>query len=78
MRRDHLGFIFQSSNMLLDETTTNASMGLRVQGVPYSERLQRAEETLEFLGLSDRIPLPLPVARSSVVPLLAPRHAPAN
>lgn len=55
MRRDHLGFIFQSSNMLLDETsTTNASMGLRVQGVPYVERLQRTEETLEFLGLSDR------------------------
>lgn len=55
MRRDHLGFIFQSLNMLLDETsTTNASMGLRVQGVPYSERLQRTEETLEFLGLSDR------------------------
>lgn len=55
MRRDHLGFIFQSSNMLLDETsTTNASMGLRVQGVPYSERLQRTEETLDFLGLSDR------------------------
>ena len=55
MRRDHLGFIFQSSNMLLDETsTTNASMGLRVQGVPYSERLQCTEETLEFLGLSDR------------------------
>ena len=55
MRRDHLGFIFQSSNMLLDETsTTNASMGLRVLGVPYSERLQRTEETLEFLGLSDR------------------------
>ena len=54
-RRDHLGFIFQSSNMLLDETSmTNASMGLRVQGVPYSERLQRTEETLEFLGLSDR------------------------
>lgn len=55
MRRDHLGFIFQSSNMLLDETsTTNASMVLRVQGVPYGERLQRTEETLEFLGLSDR------------------------
>ena len=55
MRRDHLGFVFQSSNMLLDETsTTNASMGLRVQGVPYGERLQRTEETLEFLGLSDR------------------------
>lgn len=55
MRRDHLGFIFQSSNMLLDETsTTNASMGLRVQGVPYGERLQRTEETLEFLGLNDR------------------------
>ncbi|WP_279740571.1 ATP-binding cassette domain-containing protein [Rothia sp. RSM386] len=55
IRRDHLGFIFQSSNMLLDETSmTNASMGLRVQGVPYSERLQRTEETLEFLGLSDR------------------------
>lgn len=55
MRRDHLGFIFQSSNMLLDETsTTNASMGLRVQGVPYGERLQRTEETLEFLGLSAR------------------------
>ena len=54
-RRDHLGFICQSSNMLLDETSmTNASMGLRVQGVPYSERLQRTEETLEFLGLSDR------------------------
>ena len=55
IRRDHLGFIFQSSNMLLDETSmTNASVGLRVQGVPYSERLQRTEETLEFLGLSDR------------------------
>ena len=55
MRRDHLGFIFQSSNMLLDETsTTTASMGLRVQGVPYGERLQRTEEPLEFLGLSDR------------------------
>ena len=55
IRRDHLGFIFQSSNMLLDETSmTNASMGLRVQGVPYSERLQRTEETLKFLGLSDR------------------------
>ena len=41
MRRDHLGFIFQSSNMLLDETsTTNASMGLRVQGT-----LRRAPAT---------------------------------
>ena len=55
MRRDYLGFIFQSSNMLLDETSlTNAAMGLRVQGVPYSERIRRTEETLDFLGLSDR------------------------
>ena len=68
--------------MLLDETsTTNASMGLRVQGVPYSERLQRTEETLEFLGLSDRasIPYPLPFRRreAALRHCSCPRHAPA-
>ena len=55
LRRDTIGFIFQSSNMLLDESSTvNAAMGLRVQGIPHAERMERTLETLRFLGLEER------------------------
>ncbi|MDO5750809.1 MAG: ATP-binding cassette domain-containing protein [Rothia sp. (in: high G+C Gram-positive bacteria)] len=55
LRRDTIGFIFQSSNMLLDESSTvNAAMGLRVQGVPHAERMERTLDTLRFLGLEER------------------------
>lgn len=56
LRRDLIGFIFQSSNMLLEETVlANASMGLRVQQVPYRLRADRASRTLEGLGLGHRV-----------------------
>ena len=56
LRRDDLGFIFQSSNMLMEESTIkNAAMGLRVQGMPFEERLSRAKDILSGLGLSHRL-----------------------
>lgn len=55
LRRDTIGFIFQSSNMLLDETSlTNAAMGLRVRGVPFDRRLPLAQQALEDVGLTHR------------------------
>lgn len=55
LRRNTIGFIFQSSNMLLDETSlTNAAMGLRICGVPFHQRLELAQEALEDVGLSHR------------------------
>ncbi|MDO4821132.1 MAG: ATP-binding cassette domain-containing protein [Rothia sp. (in: high G+C Gram-positive bacteria)] len=55
LRRNTIGFIFQSSNMLLDETAlTNSSMSLRVQGAPRSSRAIQAGATLQAIGLSHR------------------------
>lgn len=55
IRRETVGFIFQSSNMLLDETSlTNASMGLRVAGIPDRERKHLAQQALSEVGLSHR------------------------
>lgn len=59
LRRETIGFIFQSSNMLLDETAlTNASMGLRVQGSPRGERHSTAQATLATVGLAHRANTP--------------------
>lgn len=55
LRRKTIGFIFQSSNMLLDETAlTNSSMALRVQGKARSSRAELAGATLKSVGLSHR------------------------
>lgn len=55
IRRETVGFIFQSSNMLLDETSlTNAAMGLRVAGIPLEERRGLALQALTEVGLEHR------------------------
>ncbi|WP_269929306.1 ATP-binding cassette domain-containing protein [Kocuria massiliensis] len=56
LRARMFGLIFQSSNMLMDESSlTNAMMGLRVRHVPRRARRDRAAETLRGLGLGHRL-----------------------
>lgn len=55
-RRKHLGFIFQSYNLLPQLTALeNVMMPLIFLGVPKKEREKRALEILERVGLEDRI-----------------------
>lgn len=59
LRARSMGFIFQSSTMLLDQTSlANASMGLRVQGLPADQRAAQAEQTLQQVGLGHRVLTP--------------------
>lgn len=55
LRKQHLGFIFQSFN-LIDELTVeeNISLPLFYQGVPQAEVKQRVEEALERVGIAHR------------------------
>lgn len=55
-RRDKLGFIFQSFN-LVSSMTAEANIGfpLRFSGVKKSERAQRANDLMAQVGLEDRI-----------------------
>ncbi|MGN0984434.1 MAG: ABC transporter ATP-binding protein [Gemmiger sp.] len=54
-RQAHLGFIFQSYNLLPSLTATeNVAMPLMFKGVDRAVRLQRAREELARMGLKDR------------------------
>ena len=54
-RQAHLGFIFQSYNLLPSMTAAeNVAMPLMFKGIPKAERLARAEKELESMGLKGR------------------------
>lgn len=54
-RRDHIGFIFQSFNLLPKLTSLeNVALPLAYKGVPQTRRLKQAGDALERVGLSDR------------------------
>lgn len=54
-RAEQIGFVFQSSNMLGDEfAVTNASLGLRIRGVPALQRRELAVAAIEQVGMSHR------------------------
>jgi putative ABC transport system ATP-binding protein len=55
-RRNKLGFIFQSFNLVSNMTAeANVSFPLRFSGVKPKERQERAEALMEKVGLKDRI-----------------------
>ncbi|MDQ3065233.1 MAG: ABC transporter ATP-binding protein [bacterium] len=54
-RRDHIGFIFQSFNLLPRLTSLeNVALPLAYKGVPQTKRLKQAGDALERVGLADR------------------------
>jgi len=56
LRNQHLGFVFQSFNLLAFKTALeNVALPLYYQRVSRRERNQRALEMLERVGLSDRV-----------------------
>lgn len=55
IRRDKVGFIFQSYNLLpVLNAIENVELPMECKGVPKSERRKRAEHLIELVGLSDR------------------------
>jgi putative ABC transport system ATP-binding protein len=55
LRNKHLGFVFQSFNLLpFKNAAENVALPLYYQGVGRKERNHRAEEYLDMVGLSDR------------------------
>jgi len=55
-RRNHMGFVFQSFNLLTSLTALeNAVLPLILQGVGKKERSQRGRELLKLLGLEKRM-----------------------
>ena len=54
-RREHLGFVFQSFN-LIDEMTVfeNVELPLKLKGLPANERRSRVKDMLARLGISHR------------------------
>ena len=55
MRRDHIGFIFQSYNLLPRMSVIeNVALPLAYRGIPPVTRLHRAEEMLKAVDLEDR------------------------
>ena len=53
LRRDHIGFIFQSYNLVpVLSALENTEFVLMLQGVPEKERVARARETLAAVGLA--------------------------
>ncbi len=55
LRRHRLGIVFQSFALLpLLSAYENVELPLRISGVPGSERIRRAQEVLEMVGLSRR------------------------
>ncbi|MGL5243988.1 MAG: ABC transporter ATP-binding protein [Sarcina sp.] len=55
-RRDNLGFIFQTYNLMPQLTAVeNVEMPLIFSGIPKKERRFRAKEMLEQVGLGDRM-----------------------
>ncbi len=54
-RRDHIGFIFQSFNLLPRlNALENVALPLAYKGTPQTKRLKQAGDALERVGLSDR------------------------
>jgi putative ABC transport system ATP-binding protein len=55
-RREHLGFIFQSYNLISTMTALeNVALALTFAGVPKEIRTKKAQEALEIVGLLDRM-----------------------
>ena len=55
-RRDTIGFIFQSFNLVANMTAeANVAFPLRFAGIKKKSRIERAEELMEQVGLKDRI-----------------------
>lgn len=55
MRNQKIGFVFQSFNLIpFKNALENIALPLYYRGVPYAERMRRASEYLERVGLSDR------------------------
>lgn len=55
VRRDHVGFIFQSSNLIPNLTVIeNVALPLAYKGVTQVKRLKQASETLEKVGLKEK------------------------
>lgn len=53
-RRDHIGFVFQGFTLFPWRTIlNNVGFGLEVKGMPRADRLKRAEELLNLVGLRD-------------------------
>ena len=53
-RRDFVGFVFQSYNLLPQfSALENVALPLALRGTPTAERMRRAMEMLELVGLSD-------------------------
>lgn len=56
LRNRTIGFVFQNFNLLPRETALeNVALPLLYAGVPRAERLERARDVLEGVGLSDRL-----------------------
>jgi len=54
-RQKHIGFVFQSYNLIAQSTATeNVSMPLMFRGVDKKERTRRAKEMLENVSLGER------------------------
>ncbi len=54
-RRENIGFVFQSFNLLPRMTAVeNVALPLMYQGMPHVKRLTRAESMMENVGLKDR------------------------
>jgi putative ABC transport system ATP-binding protein len=55
VRRDNIGFVFQSFNLLPKLTALeNVALPLAYKGISQTRRLKQASEALERVGLSDR------------------------
>ena len=55
-RRDTIGFIFQSFNLVANMTAeANVAFPLRFAGIKKKNRIERAEELMRQVGLKDRI-----------------------
>jgi putative ABC transport system ATP-binding protein len=55
VRRDHVGFVFQSFNLISNLTVLeNVALPLAYKGMTMVKRLKKAAETLEKVGLTDR------------------------
>ncbi len=56
VRNKKIGFIFQQFNLLQKlDALENVELPLIYQGVPHGERVRRAKEALDRVGLSDRM-----------------------
>jgi putative ABC transport system ATP-binding protein len=55
LRREHMGFIFQSYNLLPVYTVfENVEFPLIIMGMPEAERKKKVDDALEWLGLTDK------------------------